>query len=176
MMAAPALAAVLLTTACGSSPAPASTASAPPPATTASTAPAAASPPATALAPADVRGKAAAILKQADATFHDEFEKGTALTGGPRVDWWTGGGGDVFPVRMATATMKAFSDANRMFSADNEPAAVTDWRDTFSDIPGDVQEWYNSDTGHGYDPARRAKVEADFAAADQQAAKVAAGQ
>jgi len=173
LLALPALAAVLLTTACGSSGSPAATATPTPAAYTAPSLVADTPPPS--MAPAEARAKAAAVLKAADTSFHDEFEKGAALTDGARVDWWTGNGGDAFPVRVATANLKAFSDANQLFTADNEPLSVTDWRDTFSDIPGDVQEWYNSDNGHGYDPAKQAKVEADFAAADQQVANVEAG-
>lgn len=62
-----------------------------------------------------------------------------------------------------------------MFTADKEPLAVTDWMDSFSNIAGDAHDWYLSDNSPGSDPALRAKVEADFAAADQDAAKVAAG-
>ncbi len=117
---------------------------------------------------------AAAVLQVAVSTLHAEFEKGTTLTGGPRVDWWTGNGTDVFPVRVVTVSMKAFSDADQNFTADNEPASITAWRDTMGVIPGDVQNWYNSDKGQGYDPALRAKVEADFTAADQLVADVRA--
>jgi hypothetical protein len=120
-----------------------------------------------------VRSKAAAVLHAADSTWHDEFEKGVTLTGTAKIDWWTRGG--VLPVRLAAANIQAFQDADQLFTAENEPASITAWSNVFSRIPGHVQDWYNSDTGHGYDPARQAKVEADFAAAEQQAENVSAG-
>ncbi|MCX6499650.1 MAG: hypothetical protein NTU93_12775 [Arthrobacter sp.] len=127
------------------------------------------------MATPEVRAKAAALLQTADSTLHAEFEKGAPLTGAQRVDWWTGNGTDDFPVRVAASTTKTSSDASQFFTADNEPASVTEWMNTFSNIAGDAQDWYASDKGHGYDPALQAKIEADFAAADQQVANVAAG-
>jgi hypothetical protein len=126
--------------------------------------------------PRAVRSKAAAILREADSSSLADFEKGVALTGGERVDWWTGNGAEVLPVRLAKTNITAFNEADKFFTADNEPASARAWLDAFGVIPGDVQNWFNSDVGQGYDPALQAKVEADFAAAEQQVANMAAGQ
>lgn len=129
----PALFAVLLTTACGSS----GTTAASPNTTVATVTPS--FPAATqGLAPADARAKAAAVLHAADATWHDEFEKGVTLTGTAKIDWWTAEGG--LPVVLAKANIQAFQDADQQFTADNEPASITAWSNVFSTLPGHVQD------------------------------------
>lgn len=169
---------------------------APPQAATSSSAPAASassnqpaaplSLPPTQLAPLEARKKAAAVLRANDAYYRDEFNNGVTVIlarGNPGSfdafhAWFEKASKDVQP------SQDAFSKADANFDASNEPPSIGDWRDDNGNLMADVFQLANDglDVGGPDDANARQKVQADiakmnddFAKAEQDAANVEAG-
>lgn len=124
------------------------------------------------VAPQSARDAAAAILRKASQDYSAWFEKGAAMApSAAKIDWYTG----YAAPDQVQAMQDAFSAADKNFTADDEPASLDDWRNAATQIPGDIQTWYSSDTGQGQDPALTAKVRAEFSAVAKLAEIVKAG-
>ncbi len=135
---------------------------------------------------AAARAKAAGILHANDAYYQKEFNDGVPVV-------LARGSDNSFPAfhswdeKAATDVqpgMDAFRQADACFTADTEPAAISDWRYDNGTLTADVAQLANDglDVGGPDDTAARQKVEADirnmphdFDAAEADADKVAAG-
>lgn len=126
----------------------------------------------TTLAPQAARDAAAATLSKAGQDYSAWFEQGAAMTPSPQqIDWY-----NAYKITdQVNAMENAFSTADKNFTADDEPSSITAWANAATAIPGDIQQWYFSDTGHGEDPTLTTKVRADFASIAKLADSVKAG-
>ncbi|MFF3911545.1 hypothetical protein ACFYZJ_37715 [Streptomyces sp. NPDC001848] len=148
--------------------------------------PGASSAPAQKLPPAEARKKAAAILRANDAYYQEEFNHGVTVTLNRGTDnsfpafhaWQQKAATDVKP------GMDAFTQADGYFTADDEPASISDWRDDNGTLSADIAQLANDglDVGGPDDAAARQKVQADaskfphdFQVAEADVDKVAAG-
>lgn len=151
-----------------------------------SAAPALASPAAPTLAPVETRKKAAEILRANDAYYKTEFDQGVAVITARGSDnsfpafsaWYQKAHADVQP------SMDAFKQADAVFTADNEPQSISDWRDDSVPMTGDLFTLASDglDVGGPDDANARQKVQADIAqmrtdlaTSEQDAANVEAG-
>jgi hypothetical protein len=135
--------------------------------------------PSRSLAPLAARQAAAAALRQCDDYYRTQFAHGEAVRGTPAgVQWWT----TVHLDSDVAPQLKAFSDADKNFTAADEPPSMSDWRYDIGAVSGDVGLWYQ--TGASFDTgsataaqlhAAAQKVLSDLDAADQDTANVLAG-
>ncbi|MGW4517284.1 hypothetical protein ACWEO4_36120 [Streptomyces sp. NPDC004393] len=146
----------------------------------------ASSTPAQKLPAAEARKKAAAILRANDAYYQQEFNHGVTVV-------LNRGSADSFPAfhawdeKAATDVqpgMDAFKKADAYFTADDEPASISDWQGDNGTLSADIAQLASDGLGVGGpdDATYRQKVQADaskfphdFQVAEADADKVAAG-
>ncbi|MFF2938101.1 hypothetical protein [Streptomyces mirabilis] len=140
----------------------------------------------TALPPAEARKKAAAILRANDACYQDEFNHGVPVI-------LNRGNADSYPAfhswyeKAATDVkpgMDAFKKGDAYFTADDEPASISDWQGDNGTLSADIAQLASDglDVGGPDDATARQKVQEDvrkfphdFQTAEADADKVAAG-
>ncbi|MFE5375176.1 hypothetical protein [Streptomyces mirabilis] len=146
----------------------------------------ASSAPAQKLPTAEARKEAAAILRANDAYYQDEFNHGVPVIlnrgnadGYPAFhSWYEKAATDVKP------GMDAFAKADGYFTADDEPASISDWQGDNGTLSADIAQLASDGLGVGGpdDATYRQKVQEDvrkfphdFQTAEADADKVAAG-
>ncbi len=137
-----------------------------------------------ATSPAAARAKAAGILHANDAYYQQEFNDGVTVVLDRGSDnsfpafhaWYEKAATDVQP------GMDAFKQADACFTADDEPAAISDWRDDNGNLSADIAQLASDGLGVGgpEDATWRQKVQDDarkfphdFQVAETDADKVA---
>ncbi len=143
--------------------------------------------PASYLAPLAVRNKAAGILHADDAYYQNEYNQGVTVI----LDRGSAGSYPAFSAwyqKAVTADIKpgmtAFSQANALFNAGDEPPGVSNWQGDNGTVSSDLVSLANDGLGVGGpdDSSARQQVladekqfQTDFATAEQDADDVAAG-